>query len=228
MALPAFVSTHKGDALRATFWLVEIGLSTPLYLTTCDQPIAYDSHTYAPAVMSIDGYQTDADSGGVNGGKLVLASGGSYWQALLEEIAGGARDFAVTLSEAWLDVEDFPSPVAAAVRVVAKTRVEAAEWDAETLVFSLGPSADPSLGRLPFREYGAGECTYRRFKGGQCGYAGAATECDRTLATCTGFGNQARFGGLNPDRREEFTATWQWISGDVDYTASVTFRRREA
>jgi hypothetical protein len=36
----------------------------------------------------------------------------------------------------------------------------------------------------------------RVFKGSRCGYAGAATTCDHTMATCQAFANLARFGGF--------------------------------
>jgi hypothetical protein len=46
--------------------------------------------------------------------------------------------------------------------------------------------------RLLFRNV----CSFE-FKGpcGECGYVGATTTCDKTLAVCTGLANQARYGG---------------------------------
>lgn len=40
------------------------------------------------------------------------------------------------------------------------------------------------------------QCRYPVFKGIECGYAGAGTSCDRTLATCRTFGNSGRYGGF--------------------------------
>lgn len=37
---------------------------------------------------------------------------------------------------------------------------------------------------------------YNGFKGARCGYAGAETTCNRTLARCRELGNSARFGGF--------------------------------
>jgi phage-related protein len=228
MTLPAWISTHKGDAVRSTFWLVKLGLATPLYLTDCDQPIVYDGHTFTPAPCTVDGLQNDSAAGAGNGGRLMLATGGTYWQPLLAEIAGGTRTFEVTVWEAWLDVTALPSaaPPANAVRLVAVTRVEAAEWDTEWLALTLGPAASPSLGRLPFREYGP-SCTYRRFKGPQCGYSGAETTCDRTIEACTARSNATRFGGFEQiNTLDEAVGVWNWQVGEVYYTGTVTFRLR--
>lgn len=38
-------------------------------------------------------------------------------------------------------------------------------------------------------------CSWRAFKGAECGYSGAATKCDRSYARCETLGNTANFGG---------------------------------
>lgn len=227
--LPTWIAAHRADATRATFWLVKLHLSTPLYLTDCDQPIFWDSKTWSPVPLKVEGVQSDSSSAAANGGRLSLASGGSYWQPLLAEIAGGKRDFEVSLWELWLDPAGLPSavPEADAVRLVAVTRVEGGQWVRDWATFTLGPSSDPALGRLPFREYGP-ICTYRAFKGPQCGYSGSETECNRTPARCAALGNSTRFGGFTAMPGDEEIVTWNWTSGGLDYTASVTLRRREA
>lgn len=235
IALPAWISAHSGDAVRSTFWLVKIGLSTPLYVTDCDQPIVYDGHTFAVTAIAVDGLQGDSTMPSGNGGRLAIAAGGSACAAVLAAIAGGARAFEVTAWEAWLDPSLLPSPVppANAVRLVAVTKVEAAEGDAGWVTLTLGPSASPSLGRLPFREY-SDSCTYRRFKGAQCGYAGNDTTCERTYAACTAKSNTSRFGGfmysgggnVYMNAVDEYEAVWEWTTDDVPYTGTVVFRTR--
>lgn len=229
MALPSWISTHKGDAARATFWLVKLGLTTPVYLTDCDQPIFWDSQTFAPFPLDVEGFQTDLGSAAAGGGALSLATGGSWWEALVGEIAGGKRDFEVTIWEAWLDPAAFPSavPPADAVRLVAVTKVESGEWGGDWIRFTLGPTADPSLARLPGRDYST-ICTYRTYKGGQCGYAGSETTCDRLLATCTTRGNEARFGGFPTLPAEEAELQWlyEFPAGNV-VNPKVTLLRRE-
>ena len=51
---------------------------------------------------------------------------------------------------------------------------------------------------LPKRQY-QGACEWAikgRFKGTECGYAGAETSCDGQWATCKSYGNQNYFGGF--------------------------------
>lgn len=227
--LPSWIAAHAADPTRASFWLVKLHLATPLYLTDCDQPIFWDSEAWVPAPLRVEGVQADSSSASANGGRLSLASGGPHWQPLLAEVAGGTRDFEVSLCEAWLDPAALPKvvPDTNGVRLVAVTRVEGAQWDREWATFTLGPSSDPALGRLPFREY-APACTYREAGGPQCGAPAAAAGCARTPAACAGFGNSARFGGFTAMPSDEQIVTWNWTSGGLDYTASVTLRRREA
>ncbi len=227
--LPAWIAAHVADRVRATFWLVEVSLDSTLYLTDCDQPIYFGGHEYVPTVLSVEGIQADAASASANGGQLKLASGGAHWQPIIAAIAGGTRDFPVTLREAWLDVTKYPSavPPANGVRLVGSTRVEAAKWDRGEITLTLGPSADPALSRLPFREYGGGICTYRRFKGAQCGYSGSETECDRTSSRCSALGNSARFGGFPSLPKDGYVAHWTWNDGVTTYTAEIEFLRRE-
>lgn len=64
----------------------------------------------------------------------------------------------------------------------------------EVIVFQLDPIIDFDI-KLPRRRFLADAC-YWRFKGPECGYAGEATFCDKTLKTCKSFGNQSRYGGF--------------------------------
>ncbi|MBU2539168.1 MAG: hypothetical protein KKH22_12100, partial [Proteobacteria bacterium] len=38
-------------------------------------------------------------------------------------------------------------------------------------------------------------CSWRVFKGAECGYSGIETRCDRSYARCAALGNSANFGG---------------------------------
>lgn len=229
VTLPTWIEAHRTDHARATFWLVDFGLETPVYLTDCEQPIYYGGHEYVPTPLRVDGIQADAASASANGGQLTLASGGPHWELMLAAIAGGKRDFDVTLSEAWLDVESLPSavPPENAVRIVATTKTEAAKWNRTSIAFTLGPSADPAVSRLPFRDYSYDLCTYRKFKGAQCGYSGSATTCDRKFTTCQTLGNEARYGGGFTIYAAGKTFTWQWDDNWGSYSTSVEIGLRE-
>ncbi|MFZ2447488.1 MAG: hypothetical protein WAW37_14125 [Syntrophobacteraceae bacterium] len=67
------------------------------------------------------------------------------------------------------------------------------EADAEWITFSLG-SASPLRKRFPQHRHIALHCNWE-FRGFECAYAGAETECDRTFKRCEQIGNTARFGG---------------------------------
>lgn len=54
---------------------------------------------------------------------------------------------------------------------------------------------NPYLQAFPFWRIHGSLCQYPDFKGGRCGYAGATTTCNRTLAACIALGNSTRFGG---------------------------------
>lgn len=62
---------------------------------------------------------------------------------------------------------------------------------------SLKLSVDnPYLQAYPVWRLHGSLCQYQHFKtDARCGYSGAATTCDRTLAACLNLGNQLRFGG---------------------------------
>jgi phage-related protein len=47
---------------------------------------------------------------------------------------------------------------------------------------------------IPYMTY-APMCQWKKFKDEKCGYVGAATTCDRTLAQCQGYENEENFGG---------------------------------
>lgn len=54
---------------------------------------------------------------------------------------------------------------------------------------------NPYLQAYPFWRLHGSLCQYQTFKGDRCGYSGAITTCNRTLAACIAMSNQTRFGG---------------------------------
>jgi lambda family phage minor tail protein L len=71
--------------------------------------------------------------------------------------------------------------------------VLATQADAEWITFTLG-SISPLRARFPQCRFTALHCNWD-FKGFECAYAGAATDCDRTWTRCQALGNAPRFGG---------------------------------
>lgn len=55
---------------------------------------------------------------------------------------------------------------------------------------------NPYLQSFPMWKLHGSLCQYPVFKETRCGYVGAATSCDRTLATCISLSNSSRFGAF--------------------------------
>jgi phage-related protein len=72
--------------------------------------------------------------------------------------------------------------------------VIACNSNSQWVVFSLG-APSPLRQRFPFDKFYASQCRWR-FKSAECGYVGATTACNRTLAQCRLRSNSARFGGF--------------------------------
>lgn len=229
MTLPAYITSHKGDANRITFWAVEFEWPVVLRLTEAPYPLVVDAQTYTPAVLSIEGIQSaETDAAAVSATVTIGSGEDGAWQALLASLSGEQRHPTVTIREAWVD----PTGASAVVqedRVILVGRLESAEWDSLEARLTIGPSSDATAVSLPSRDYGSGDCTYRLYKGPQCAYAGAETTCDRLYATCFARGNQANFGGLRYPAPESVTIVWERIdsAGNL-HTETLTLTQREA
>ena len=68
--------------------------------------------------------------------------------------------------------------------------------DANWVTWTLG-MANPRNQRFPLYRYLANHCAWAsNFKGAECGYSGAETECDGTFDTCINLGNTGRYCGF--------------------------------
>lgn len=68
--------------------------------------------------------------------------------------------------------------------------------DSKWATFTLGAS-NPFNMRFPRSRIMKNQCRYKDgFKGTRCGYSGAETSCNKTLARCRELGNSERFGGF--------------------------------
>ena len=85
-----------------------------------------------------------------------------------------------------------PSDVAA---ITLEYTVISATCDYTWATFSLG-ARSPYGTRFPRTKMIKNSCRFADFKGELCGYSGAETVCDKTLARCRELGNSERFGGF--------------------------------
>lgn len=194
MSLPVYIETHRTDPVLRHATLLKLDTSTPQYLTDADLPVVYGGNTYVPTrslvvsnvVWSSDG--TDFVTANVE-----IGNGDAAFGVIVSGFTGASRAPGITLYSAWFDLGQNVTVQAAWTLI--SGRCDAPTWDSEKVTFRIVPPADGTAEKLPWRTFGT-SCTHRKFKGGPCGYAGAATSCDRSFASCTTLGNTARFGGF--------------------------------
>ena len=162
-------------------------LAQPLRLVANDVDITWNSHTWTAFPFEIDNVgepsRGELPSVAIRvsnvsraiQGYLELADGGIDAKVKIRVINGG------DLSELTPYIElDF---------IVSSTSV-----DEEWVSFGL-TSTDTWSRAFPRTKVLKNACSYT-FKGLHCGYAGAETECNRTLTRCRALNNSERFGGF--------------------------------
>jgi len=195
------IANNANDQVVKTFLLVQIDFEETVYWTDCDIPIVTTggegdapAARWEPTGIKVSGITTrQSDS---NLASIEIQNADNFMSAIMFSTSSpvGAR---ARVYEAWFD----------------PTKTSAIPDDTKLLLDGLcgGPelsrSGDTATATLrALRGLLGSRVIPRRkvvdlcmfdFKGSVgCQYAGAATECDRTKATCTSLGNQARFGGF--------------------------------
>lgn len=197
MTLPAaYAEAHRGDPTRAYFWLLEIATTTPRYATDCDVALTWDGETWDPA----EGVTMDmirADDRQVVDATVQVMNVSNLYGVLISGLVGASIAPVVTIREAWVVLETGKAPAVQTdgVYIVCRGRLDKPTWDEDRLTFVVANGSDSVARTLPAPYYST-TCWYRTFKGAHCGYVGAATTCDRSLARCEALSNSARFGGL--------------------------------
>jgi len=204
MALPTYIETHRTDVERIWCYLVTVELpETPTYyyLTDFDRDVTYGGETYtASPGVNVTGVRGN-DSTLAGASLEILNDASNTWGSIASDFAGQNRAPIVTIREAWLNLTANPVTVEDtenAAYVVCKGYAEGPEWNDTTIRFSVANGRLALARKLPARQYGT-SCTYRQFKGAQCGYVGAQTTCTRQYADCPNSSdpgaNVLRFGG---------------------------------
>lgn len=195
LPLPTYVSTHKSDAARRYYWLLEIAATsaTPLVrITDCDQPLVYGGNTYAAGRgFTVSGMQVGEFSLSVDNGDGVFGGYAAVW-------VGPDAHPKVTLTEVWLDATTASLTVQDGYQLAGGV-ADALSWDDSSVEIRVIPSAVSTQLLSHGMKWERDRCTYRAFKGPECGYAGVTATCDRTPAACAGMAggsNIARFGGV--------------------------------
>lgn len=192
-----WVDSHGADSQHRRYYLLEwvVGVTTYRW-TDCDIPIVTSGSTGAPAAtwspkpFALSGISTRQAEAIASATIEFGSSDGIVSAIVLGASVGGTP---IRIWQAWLD------PAAGNVisqqeQLVLSGQLDRWELTPATVSISTAPLIPLAGVRIPRRVY-ATTCSFQ-FKGPACGYAGAETECDRSIGRCTTLGNHARFGGF--------------------------------
>lgn len=186
---------EKNKLTSDDVWLlllkIEYGTEDPGYLCLNNQSVVWPStggNTYLPAIFSLSGIQETKDSE-IPAITLSVLDIGRNILPFIEQYAGGVgADVTIyVVHSAYLDNA---TPEFEETTEVIDVSVE----HNLKITFKLGAENLMNL-RIPRHRYLKNHCRFV-FKSSRCGYAGAETECNRTLARCRELSNETRYGGF--------------------------------
>lgn len=130
----------------------------------------------------------EASKGEVPSVEVRVGNVSRVMQAYMEAADGGVGSMVriMVVHSAHLDLTD--------PEIELSFEVVDAKADSKWARFTLG-GTNPSRKRFPRNRMTKNFCRYKVFKGARCQYAGAETECDRTLTRCRALNNSEHFGG---------------------------------
>lgn len=188
--LPLALRIEKNKLVSTAPWLLLLDVTladgSHLRLVRNTEDVTYLGYTWTAFAFEL----SDLSSGGegrVRGVSLRVANPQRALQPYLEEgagLIGCAVDLAVV--HAGNLAEDH-------AELTLYWTVLACEVDEDWIIFTLGEE-NPMRRRFPLFSAIPNNCSWP-FKGAECGYAGTATSCARTLDDCKRLNNTARFGG---------------------------------
>ena len=161
--------------------------STDLFLTNYNENVTFDSQEYT-AFPIIHEFTSENTQGQVDSVRLTLGNVSRLMQAHLE--ANDFRGVKVEIKQVFADVlEDADAYIKHVYYVDSYTA------DQLSVEFILTSKFDVLEVELPARKFSRNTCSWK-FKSTECGYAGAETECNKTLARCRVLENSSRFGAF--------------------------------
>lgn len=164
------------------------GSDKDLRFADYDKDVVFDSLTYTrfPIKFSSVG---ENSRGEIDNVRVEVCNISRFIQAQLELY--DLRQRQLTIRLVWLDLLADPDACIDHVFFI-----DSYSSDQSNVVFDCTSRLDV-LGRsLPNGMYLRTHCRYKKFKDpATCGYAGAETECNRTMQRCKELGNFQRFGG---------------------------------
>ena len=195
--MPLSVSTdailEKNKISSSGVWLLLLEIAYPgettLYLVYNNANITWNSLTWTAFDFTL-GDVTESKDGSVPTVSLSVNDITRTLTPIIDDYAGGVGATA-TLRIVHSDHLDNITPELEEEFEIINTNIDSMN----TITFSLGTENLLNY-RYPQQRYLKNHCRYKTFKGTECGYAGAETECNRTFTRCKELENQTRFGGF--------------------------------
>ena len=202
--LPANVAAHIASSATWPIRLFEIGGTPTLYFCDSDKAVSYDGITWLPKGISysqaklsrsveLDTYKVSVDN--IDESLISWALANDPTGATVKVYKGFASG-STNASGHLLLIDNF-------ALVLFSGRIASIKAD-DVMEFDVKSGVDLHNQRGP-RTLQMKTCRFQGidgFKGVNCGYAGAETECNYTFSRCRELGNEARFGGF-PDITEK-------------------------
>jgi lambda family phage minor tail protein L len=189
--LPTALVREKNKLATSGSWIllldIKLSADTTLYFCSNNEDVTFEGRLYYAFPFFLEPTKLTS-KGEIPTITLRVCNVTQIIHSYLEELDGavGAEVMIRTVSSTCLD-EDYAD-------LEMMFSVLATQADAEWVSFTLG-TASPLRRRFPPYRHIALHCNWD-FKGVECAYAGAETECNRTLDRCDELGNTARFGGF--------------------------------
>lgn len=163
------------------------GEDTDLNYAGYDTNVTYDGVTYTKFPIAHESIKENTQ-GEIDKVRLIVGNVSRLIQAYLEDY--DFRGKKVKIKTVWANqLEDTDAYIEDVYYIDSYTA------DQKDVVFLLSSKFDITDLELPARKFSRNYCQWK-FKSDECGYAGAETECNKTLARCRELSNNDRFGGF--------------------------------
>lgn len=189
-ATPTFVQELNKSTNQPIFLytLFAYDGSTDLNLAADKANVTFDGVEYTAFPISHDAVSENSQ-GEINAVKLIVSNISRLLQGYLETY--DLRDKKVRIRLVWRNRLAYPLD-----KIDFEFYIDSYSANQDNVVFMLLPRISALGLKIPARIYSRNYCQWKNFKGTECGYAGAETECNRTKQRCKELDNYKRFGGF--------------------------------
>jgi len=187
--LPADLLQEIAKEVSHIAHLIQFSFSTTKYYTDCDQDIYYDGNWYLTKPINFDAAQYSTRPT-IEAIKITISNVDRTFSNLV--LSEDIRSKEVQLSRIWLDKNLGVIGTASLILIGYVDEITIDKRQAEIMI------NDEMIKwkTLVPRRIHENKCTWQRFGGTECAYAGAEIWCDRSWERCSELGNTINFGGF--------------------------------